>query len=393
MEKRAQAAGGAAVLLAVIAGLIVMFIILIPPTERARLLEDESQAIPSSTVQTAVPAVNLLKESPGRLDYLPQKEIEHPLPVVNIYTKKETKVLAEKNTAYAKKGAFSEEVSELTFPIADVTNTDTVLLAANIKSLSGRLIITFNGEEIFNDVVAGSFSPVKVPKSQLQAENKVLFAVASPGAAFWRTNEASLENVRIIGDVTNTQAQSSQSTFLISDLEKTNLERVTLEFQPSCQYTEVGVLTITLNGKVLYQAVPDCDLALVPLEIASDALNKGENEIIFAAGKGTYILSHLIITSKLKEVEYPTYYFELSNEQYQDIKQQNKRARVQLDFVDVIESKMGDVLINGKLQSFDTKESAYTIDVGDEVVLGNNAIKIKPKKTLEIRELRVDLLK
>ena len=98
--KRGQSAAGAAVLIAIIAALIIFFVILIPQKDREKLLEDETDTTPT------IPGVtekNLLAVSPGRIDYLAQKEMEHQLPVINIYTQTEAKILAEKNVAYAKK--------------------------------------------------------------------------------------------------------------------------------------------------------------------------------------------------------------------------------------------------------------------------------------------------
>ena len=63
-----------------------------------------------------------------------------------------------------------------------------------------------------------------------------------------------------------------------------------------------------------------------------------------------------------------------------------------INFVDVIDSKKGDLLFNGHLTSFDTKEVEYILDLSEDLVRGNNALKIKPRKTLEVRELKIDLV-
>ncbi len=386
-----QSAAGAAVLIAIIAALIVFFVIIIPPKERAKLLEEK----PAVTLPT-VPGVtekNLLTVSPGRIDYLAQKEIEHPLPVANIYTLTEAKVLAEKNVAYAKKGVFSEKVDTLSFSVPDLKHTQDMLLSLEVEKAEGRLIVAFNGEEVFNDEVApGSLKPISIPQNLLKEQNEIVFTVSSPGLAFWRTNELSLQNVKVVADVTSVEAQSSKNVFLISEVEKKNLEKVVLKFQPGCKVAEVGPLTVMINGKVIYSAVPDCDLSLVPMEISPGALNQGENEIIFKTEKGTYLLTHVAIESELKEVDFPSYYFDLSYEEYRDVADGDKRVRVTLDFVDVVARKFGDLEFNGHTNYFDTKEVSYSLDVSNDVVQGANSLKIRPKKTLEVRELRADLL-
>jgi len=151
-------------------------------------------------------------------------------------------------------------------------------------------------------------------------------------------------------------------------------------------------LDIHINGVEVYSAIPDCDLSMVPIEFSSDMVYQGENEITFRTDKGTYVLSHVLVESELKEVEYPTYYFDLSLEQHEDVMDESRRLRLQMDFVDVVVSKYGDVVFNGHVKHFDTKEVTYTIDLTDDAVRGSNSIKIRPKKTLEVREIRVDLV-
>ncbi len=393
--KRGQAAG-TAVLIAIIAALLVMFVILIPPQERAKLLDEEiAEGTPTGGLDTGVTEKNLLTVSPGRIDYLTQKEIEHPLPVVNIYTRTEAKVLAEKVVAYLKKGVFSEETSILSFQIPDLENTKNVMLSLAAEGDSkGKLIVTLNGEKIFNaEVRKGNIGPLPLPRNLLQEQNTISFAVSSPGLAFWATNDVSLEKMKVVADVTSLEAQSSRNIFLVSETEKKNLEKIVLKFQPSCNYNAVGKLTITINGRVVYSGVPDCEANLIPLEFSPGNLVQGENEIVFNTVQGSYLLTHVVIQSKLRDVEFPAYYFDLSYEEYTAIKNENRRVRLTINFVDVVARKYGDLEFNGHLYYFDTKEVSSTMDLSRDVVHGANAIKIKPKKTLDVRELRVDLIK
>lgn len=391
--KRGQgsSAAGAAVLIAIIAVLIVGFVILIPPQERAKLLDDTT-----SNRSGTVPGVvekNLLKSSPGRIDYLSEREVEHPIPVVNIYARTEAKVLAEKNVAYAKKGVFSEQTDTLTVMVPDLEHTKNLLLSVNVENAQGELVILFNGEEVFQDEVSpGNLAPISIPQNLLKEQNMVAFAASSPGLAFWRTNEVSLNDIKVVADVTSVEAQSSRNVFLVSETEFKNLDQVTLKFQPSCDYNEVGPLYVTVNGKLVYSSVPDCDLELIPIEFAPDALNQGENEIIFRTEKGDYLLTHILVESELKDLEFPTYYFELSYDEYRDVVDGDKRVRLTLNFVDVVARKFGDIIFNGRTKYFDTKEVSYVFDASDDVVQGTNSVKIKPRKTVEVRELRADLL-
>jgi len=86
------------------------------------------------------------------------------------------------------------------------------------------------------------------------------------------------------------------------------------------------------------------------------------------------------------------YYFELSNDQLQDIRDGASRVRLTMNFVDVTGSKLGEIVFNGNRRHFDTREVSTTLDLSDDAVRGSNSIKIKPEKTIEVRELRVELV-
>ena len=64
-----------------------------------------------------------------------------------------------------------------------------------------------------------------------------------------------------------------------------------------------------------------------------------------------------------------------------------------MSFVDITADKRGEVIFNGHTRHFDTEEVSFDMDLSSNVVQGSNAIKIKPKKTLEVRELKFELLK
>lgn len=390
IRKRGQAAG-AAVLLALIAALLIMFVILLPPQERAKLLEEEGSSNGAGAGNFSERL--LLQESPGRIDFIAQDEIEHPLPVVNVYTRTQTKPLAERNLATPKHGIFTDERVSFEFRVPDVVNTKNVLLSFRAASSDGRVMVLFNGEEVFNEELPeGSVQPIPLTTDLLQETNTISFSVSSPGGAFWKTNEARLEDIKIIADVTSTEFQTARSVFLISDTEKGNLEKVELKLQPECRIGDVGKLMIAINGKELYNAIPDCGVPITPIQFSPDLMYTGENEIVFQTVKGTYVLSHIRVVSQLKEVDFPTYYFELSNEEFQDIKDDDRDVKLTLDFVDVVTAKRGELVVNGNRRNFDTTEAGFTLDISDDVVRGNNAIKIKPSKTIEVREIRAEFV-
>lgn len=389
--KRGQAAA-AAVLLAIIAGLIIGFIILMPPAERQELLGD-GKVVSISPSGVASSGVLLLNVAPGRVDYFAQKDIEHTLPDINIFTKTESKIIAEKSNIYAKRGIFSEKTAEFAFNIKDLEHTDSVLLAFVAESVQGRMMVTLNGEEIFNGVISTkNVKPIALSKNSLRNENLLVFSVSSPGLAFWSTNELALRDIVLLGDITNIDTQYSKNVFLVSDTEKKNMEKMVLKIYPECQSSDVGRLTIRLNGNEIYSSVPDCSQPVLQMEIAPNALLSGENNLVFSIEKGSYLLTHPKLQTQLKEIDYPTYYFQLTHEQFEYVKAKSKKVRLVANFVDVTDVKEGDFLVNNHVQSFNTKDTTVIYDLSDYAVEGSNGIKIKPKKSLDMRELRVELV-
>ncbi|MBT4651346.1 hypothetical protein HN799_00050 [Candidatus Woesearchaeota archaeon] len=390
-NKRGQAAA-AAVFIAILLGLIIMYIVIIPPSERAELLGEETTTTTSDgTTITSSGADVLLISKPGKIDYLAQDTIEHPLSSINIFTKTEDKILDEKDSLITKTGLFSKKSANMTFFISDLKNTENHILNFNIKEADGTLYINLNGQEVFAKELSSGQNPViKLPTSALKEGNFLEFVVSSPGAAFWSTNEYALENIKVVASVTSISAQNSKSTFLISETEKNNLKTVVLEFYPEC-IEKTGKLTAWVNNKEIYSGLPSCGAEKIELEVAPELINQGENSLAFKVDEGEYTISPVAIISELEEIEFPTFYFELTNEQYNEIQDEDNTVKLALSFVDIVDINKGDLVINGETVPFEISDASHKIDISNKIVQGSNSIKIRPKKTLEVRELKVTL--
>lgn len=390
MGKKAQTAASAAILLAIIAGVMLMIIIVVSPEDREAILNDA--VLDGQDDVDNLPSETLIEEFPGKIYYLSLDEMEHSLASVRIYTKEESSILAEKFSAYAKNGLFSEEKAKFDISLEDKDNTRDVILSFTVEDILGNLKIEWNGEEIFNSKVESGATPIiNIPQNLLSSNNEITYSMSSPGVAFWKTNFIALKNIKVIGYVTQLGYQSASNTFLISETEYSNMESVVLRFQPECDYESVGRLNVKVNNVEIYNGVPDCGLEFVPIEFSKDVIQEGENTLSFYTDKGEYILLHLKVISELKSIEYPTYYFELSLEEYEHVDDVDNFVKATLEFIDDSTRKIGYVQINGHKYHFDTREDTYVIDISDDVVRGNNAVKVMPSKTLELREFKVQL--
>ncbi len=391
-NRKGQAAAAAA-LLAVIAGLIVLYILFIPPEEREKILGNGQGVVQGTSSSLSTSNKTLLTESPGRIDFLSQKKIEHTIPTSHIFTRTNGMVLEEKNSLVVKQSLFSVVEADMEFSVSDLANTNHIILGFNPGNGQGALTVLLNGEEVFAKELEGSTGlPITLPPKLLKASNILHFRVSSPGIAFWRTNGYALEKVQVTGDVTRTDAQRSKNVFIVSPVEFNNLDRASLRFQADCDTDFTGPLDAWINQFNVYSAVPDCGVGPVRLEIPSSYLKIGENEVSFNIKRGDYYLSHVAIESELKQIDFPVYFFELSEERFQDVRNETKKVIVRLDFVDTIEQKRGELVLNGHSTGFDTKELFVEKDVSDDIVRGNNGLKIKPEKTLDVRQLTVRLV-
>ena len=385
-RKKGQGAVGAAILVAIIAILVVLYVLFLPPSERGELFEEYGEPIVEPGEN-----ITLLSEFPGRLDYVAQTEIEHSLPSVNLNIFTESKIIKQADSLYISKSLFGERKENISFELRNAEDVEELLLNFIVKKSDGRLIILFNGHEVYNnDIESANINPIRI-RDYIQTNNNLVFKVSSPGIQFWDTNEYSLVNILLSANVMNKEAQESIVKFIISDTEKNNLDKANLKIFPECDIRQVGKLDVSVNGFNLYSAIPDCGLPMPSIEFPSEYLYAGENILKFKTERGKYLIYQIRIKSDLRSLEYPVYYFELSQEEYDNIQDNESQIMLTLRFPDAVDYKNGKILINGHAEGIDQQGLIWEEDISEWIVKGNNAIKVEPRKTLDIVELEVIL--
>jgi len=391
MHRKSQASGApAAILVAIIAALIVLYILFLPPGEREVLLEGNGSGSADGESEVSGNATILL-ESPGRLDYLAEDEIEHTLPSVNLFTTTQAIMLESRSSVYVKNAWFDKSYFNISFPIEDLENTDSVQLVFNVKDASGRLILRLNGYEVFNsEITSTNVQPINLPKRHLRDENTIEVLVSGVGWKFWRTNEYMLEDIKITGSYTDVSTRESKVVFQVSNTEKNNLDRVFVKFFPECDIDEVAPLEVFLNNNPIFSSVPDCGM-LRTLEISPHYLLSDENVLLFRTAQGRYLIDNLVVKSELRELTYPTYYFEINKSIHDDILEGDLDADLHLLFVDDLEQKKAELIINTHKTGFTTYEKDYSLVLNSYLRQGNNVVEIRPETTLDVIELKVVL--
>ena len=389
-RKAAYDASAAAALIAIIGALIVLYILFIPPEERDKILGEDENGISDEETEEGIKI--LLSESPKRLIPSEKVEFEQDFTPININVDEEGIELKSIDSLYASRSIVSNKQAEFEFEVIDLENVKAALLNFVVEESQGRLTIVLNDKEIFNkEIVTPNINPVDLKGALVQGNNKVEFIVSSPGAAIWRTNSYSLTDVLITADMLRRDAQKSELTFVVDSSERENLKRVKLHFLPECEESKAGALSVLINNYNLYSAVPECSIPHKPLQFLPERLVIGENRLIFSTTKSWYMIDNIRLTSDLKDITVPVYYFELDDDEFKDVEDEDANVTLYMRFADDDEEKVADISINNHILRLDQEEIDYNVTINNYVEKGNNAIKIEVEKLIDIVELKVKL--
>lgn len=389
-RKGQESGSGAAVLVAIITLLIILYILFIPPAERERILGVNETAQKSGTnVSTEiVHNKTLVNEQPGKIFYLPQKDIEHELPTVNLYTKTEGVIVKEVDSITLKKALFVDKKQNITFLLEHPEYSKSVLLSFNLlRSTGGELIIKLNGREIFNKAVSGIVEPIKLPNEFLKHDNVLEMEASGIGFVFWKVHDFSMENVKITADITEMAASESKSIFVVSRSEKENLDAASLRLFAGCQREHVGRLIVEINGYDIFSGIPNCGQVRT-YEFSPEKLMEGENILRFKSEDGHYLLDQIMVKTELTEPEQYVWFFRLSNTEFKEAKENDIDINLSVEFIDD-SYKEGYFVINGYETGFSSKDPVESWIINPYIREGGNTIKLNPKNNMFITDLRV----
>ena len=388
-QKKAQDGFNAAILVAIIAGLIILYIIFLPISERESLIGGGKTS--SGGGGDEKPNI-LLKVFPGTLSTSQGVENEKKLSNIFLVETTNAKELETINPFIIRNGWFDKKTKIVDFSIEDKDNTDNVLLTLTAKQRSEILTIKLNNAVIFeNELASDIIEPVKLDKSLLAKTNSLEFSVSPVGYRFWTTNEYSIENIKIIGDITDTSRQESTNIFTLSAAEFSSMDKAVLKFIPYCKsVNDVGALDIFINSKKLFSSVPVCDSAYRQ-DVPKSALNEGENNIIFKTKKGSYSVEQIKISLDFKEPKVKTYFFEINSSTLNDVRKGRRNVVLTIKFVDGKSQKTAKLDVNGNIENLDTTKAVFSRVISTKISEGNNYVRLEPLEDMEIVELSVEL--
>ena len=369
---------------------LILYILMLPPSDRAELLEQnrtdkEDDVLDDITI--------LIKREPGTLTKIPDTEIIEDIPSFNLFTRTDAAVLIDFDSIYIKKSLFEEQQRNISFKVDDLDNTDNYVLSFTTPKHEGVLTISLNGFIIHSkDILTASPAPIELPKDYLRNSNNLLFKVSGPGIEFWKSNEYIIQNMKITADVTDVSSQDNKQFIFVSEEEKQNLESFDLSFIVDCKESDVAPLQIYLNKRLVYTSVPDCGYKVEIPTVDERRIVKGENELLFRTEKGNYLLYGIETKLTLKEPIFPTYYFTVENERFDDIDEDKADLNVTLLFTNEEDLKKGVMFVNDIKFEIDTYDKVFNKKINKFIREGNNAIEIRPEDDrLDILELQVIL--
>jgi len=385
MSKKAQGGMNAAILVAIIAGLIILYIVFLPNAEREKVVGGKTATEENTNV--------LLKASPGMLSASTGLEDQKSIPNVFLVETTNAKELQKINPFIVRNGWFDKAAKKIDFGIDDIDNTDNVAVSFTAKKRSGALAIKLNNAVIFeNEIASETTEPVKLEKRLLAKTNTLEFSVSSVGLKFWTTNEYDFENVKIIGDITDTSKQQSTNIFTLSDSEFSSMQQAALNFIPYCgNVNDVGTLDIFANNKKLFSAVPVCSNAYKQ-SVPKSALNEGENNIVFKTNKGSYSVEQIKVALEFKEPQLKTYYFEINHDTIKKINNGDQDVSLTIKFVDDAKQKRLKLDVSGHLETVETQKPSFTEKINSKISEGNDFVRLEPLEDVEVAELRVELI-
>ncbi|NTV23522.1 MAG: hypothetical protein HGA85_04065 [Nanoarchaeota archaeon] len=365
---------------------LIIYILMLPPSDRADLLEQNRTSLTGEKDQITV----LMSREPGTLTNLALDELDRDLPGFTLSSKTDAKILMEFDSIYVKKSLFEESMRNISFKLPDKENYDNFVLSFRNAKRRGMLTIYLNGNVLTSDEFTSTPAPIRLPKDWLKDDNQLAFRVNGPGIEFWNSNEYLIQDMKITADYTDVTGRESKSSLFLTVEERDNLDYMEMNFPVYCKDLASSPIEVYLNKRQIYKSVPDCDTKTIIPKVDASWLREGSNDLLFRTEKGHYLVDQVNIMVKLKKPIYPTYYFNINEEDFAKIKDGTADLNVTLLFTNEDDLKKGVVLVNGIKREIQGYDKTFNWKVNSYARSGNNAVEIIPKvERMNVLELKV----
>lgn len=385
-RKRGQA-GNIATLISLIALFMLVYILLLPQEARDELLNrEDGRTRISSGVESNVEV--LFSKFVGDVSPLKQsKGVIHTIAGVNLFSNVENEIVTLAEELLITKSTFSENFQSFDFLLDYPKGVKKAELYFLIGNSEENLIISLNGRQIFNaDVQPNSQRLVELPLGDLREINTITF---SSSGGFFSNGEHELRDLRLRKQV-EINNRISERTISIPATELKDLEKSILSFSVYCSHDENELLRFLVNDNVVYSDVPFCNLRRVEIEVDSSFVKSGANKLVFESD-GDYVVEQVEWQSLLRGERESEYAFSIEETDYTDARRGLSQVFVVFEFALSDELKTFDFYVNDKKFEINTLNADYTIDISDYLERGNNLMRLRPRNSFEIIDMRVEL--
>lgn len=390
--KKGQGGGSSImVLLILLALFIVLYVLLLPPSEREDLLDlNETD---TTTTGPGAGSNALLYEIPGNIVQEEDNEIEHKMDSVNIFVKSEPVIRDIASSLQVERSAFGNKDENLLFNVEGISNLNNAILVFSVMQARGSLAIELNGKKIYEkNVKKGAQEILQLPKDLLTERNELKFSVSGPGILFFMKNSYSLRDIKLKLELEKINSKEAR-TFSVSNTEKDNIDSSRLDYFVFCNSLEEPAtsLKIYLNEKVVASQVITCGGGERGVDIDTDLIEQGQNELLFIIDSGDFTISEIKLANKLRKGIFNVYEFDLARKDFDEVIKQNKRVLLTMTFSDRTTLKRGKILINDDQINIDTSSDKFAKDISKSVTDGINKLRIVPDNELIVNTLKITL--
>ena len=353
-----------------VAILTLLYLIFVPLPKKCEFLpsmpECKSQALVKET---------LFEAKPGFL----KQQLEHAyysLKPVELFTKEEVDIATLLEGVRTERTLFGNNIQTGIFRIYG--KCEGVNLFINIKEAKGSLKVSVNGDQIA--VLSGDGTKaVKVPLSDLNYDENVLVLESSNPLLPWTTNYHFIDKV-LVKEV-YTVFRTMQTQYVNVEENLTDVSSAKLSFWADCISKENLIITLN-NAKISDEY--SCGLKSMDVRLAKN------NTFVFKSN-GDYFVHDLKLDLKFKANDYPTYYFDLSSDNYASISSGKKSTVLKIQF-DSTQQKKFDLYINNNLiVKADSSKIEWSADIDKWLREGQNSIKILPRTDVNILDMKAEL--
>ncbi len=328
----------------------------------------------------------MLEEQPGSLFYSEENSFKHSLPDVYLIKKTEGERLGLWNSVYVRSGLFNKKIRSLDFRIEDASEIEEGELTFDVEEAEGIIQIFLNNVLVYEGSLRrGTVNPIRIDEGLLESSNSLVFKALSPGLAFWNRNEFILKNIQLFAKRTEKSLSGGVNFFVYPD-ELSSPRKATFRFYVECNQQDMKKLSARINGYLVFDSIPSCG-GMNQVEFSPSLLRVENNILEISADSSAYVREPAILI-ETNEPIYPTYYFNIDEEDYEDIVNGTTDAMLYMSFV--TDDNKAEVDINGNLLYIETEDYIYR-DITELVKRTGNYVSVIPKKDIKVNLLKIYL--